>query len=208
MYVPSYYIPDRPWPLVVTLHGTYVWESYSKQIKEWKQLAEAHGFIVAAPKMRSASVQGILPVMHSSRMKALREDDKMILSLLKTLSADYTIDSKAVMLTGFSGGGLPVYYTGLSHPDKFNLLVARSSNSDIKQFEEIAFTKEAKQLPIYIYWGKDDFSRICDQSWQAYRFLKERGFTVEKKEKSGGHIRRPEIAYEYWKTILPNKYHR
>ena len=206
IYVPSYYKADQSWPLVVTLHGTYVWESYERQIKEWKKLAEEEGFIVVAPKLRAASVQGILPVAHDTRMAALRDDETMILALINSLSDAYNIDNQAVMITGFSGGGLPAYYAALNNPTRFHMLILRSCNSDIKQFEEVTLTDEAKKLPIYIYWGKDDFQLIQDQSWQGFRYLKERSYEVEKKEIKGGHIRRPKVAMEYWKKHLPAKY--
>jgi len=62
LYVPSNYTPGRAWPLVITLHGTYGFESSSAQIREWKALAQEKGFIVAAPRLRS--VQGVLPVVN------------------------------------------------------------------------------------------------------------------------------------------------
>ena len=40
LYVPSYYKPDRKWPLVITLHGTFGWDGRIRQVKEWKYLAE------------------------------------------------------------------------------------------------------------------------------------------------------------------------
>ena len=60
LYVPSEYDQSRRWPMVVTLHGSPGYDDARRQAKEWKALAEEHGFIVLAPKL--TSVQGILPV--------------------------------------------------------------------------------------------------------------------------------------------------
>ncbi len=205
LYVPSYYAADRAWPLVITLHGTHGWDSAEAQIDEWKALAEEHGLIVAAPRLRS--VQGILPVSTALWYKDLDGDEKMILAVLDDVRKAYRIDPKAVLLTGFSAGGYPMYYVGLRHPDLFNMLVARACNSDLGLLERAWVSQQVKTLPIMIYWGRDDLKPIHDQSWQAYRFLRERGcFKVEKTEVSGGHLRRPEVAYRLWLKHLPREY--
>jgi len=207
LYVPSYYSPDRQWPLVVTLHGTHGWDDSRRQIMEWKYLAERKGLLVVAPKLKS--VQGILPVNKSLWRKDLRRDEKVILAVMDELADKYSIDPKAVLLTGFSAGGYPLYFVGLRNPERFNMLIARSCNSSIDIFEQIELTPAARKLPIMIYWGKDDLQEIHRQSWQAIRWLGERGFNRMDYDKiEGGHRRTPEIAYRHWRKILPKRYRR
>ncbi len=206
-YVPSYYKADRDWPLVITLHGTYGFESSRLQIMEWKKLAEEKGFIVAAPALRS--VQGILPVNKKLWFNDLKKDERTILAVLEELSAKYNIDANSVLLSGFSAGGYPMYHAGLRNPEKFNMLVARACNSDLKLFERIELTDAARRIPVRIFWGKDDLKPIADQSWQAFRWLRQHGFRdVEREKTSGGHIRRPELAYRYWRNRLPERHRR
>jgi poly(3-hydroxybutyrate) depolymerase len=200
-YVPSYYKEDHDWPLVVTLHGTHGWDSSWAQIKEWKHLAEQRGFLVVAPELKS--VQGILPVNDALWYRDLEIDERSILAVIDDVSKKYRIDSKAVLLTGFSAGGYPLYYTGLRNPESFNMLIARACNTSIGLFERIELTDEARNLPIRIFWGKDDLSPIRDQSWSAIRYLREHGFNyVDYKKIRGGHLRHPEVAYAYWRKIL------
>ena len=197
LYVPSYYSEDRTWPLVVTLHGTHGWDSSRAQIMDWKALAEEHGFIVAAPSLRS--VQGILPVAKGLWYKDLAADEEVILATVDELAAKYRVDPKAVLLTGFSAGGYPLYYVGLRNPRRFDMLIARACNSRIDLFEKIELTDEARKLPILIFWGKDDLGPLKDQSWQAFRYLRLHGFAgAEKKKVEGGHLRRSTMAYQYW----------
>ena len=209
LYVPSNYTPDRAWPLVITLPGTPGWDSAWAQIREWKALAQEKGFIVAAPNCRS--VQGILPVVKTLWFKDLETDDKSLLSVLDEVSKKYTIDSKAVLLTGFSAGGFPMYNTGLRHPERFNMLIARSCNSSVDLFDKITEDQEkarrmeeVRKTPVVIYWGKDD-PAIQDYCWNAVQYFSNHGYTdFQHRKLAGGHLRRPEIAYKFWQPRLPH----
>ncbi len=207
LYVPSYYTAERDWPLVITLHGTHGWDGAKAQIKEWKSLAEEKGLIVAAPQLKSP--QGITPVVRSLWYKDLAEDERAVLSLLDELESTYRIDPEAVLLTGFSAGGYPLYYIGLQNPRRFNMLIARACNSDLELFEKLSIDPEARELPIRLFWGKDDLRRIQGDSWQAFRYLREqRFFQTEYEEIKGGHLRRPELAYTLWLDSLPSRHRR
>ncbi len=207
LYVPSYYDENRSWPLVVTLHGTHGWDSGRAQIREWKHLAEAKGFIVVAPTLKS--VQGILPVLKGPWFKDLASDERTILSVIDEVSDNYNIDPNAVLLTGFSAGGYPLYYVGLRNPDRFNMLIARACNSSEDIFEKIEVTEQVRQMPIVIFWGKDDLKPLANQSWAAYRWLREnRCFSTSKQKIKGGHLRRPALTYRLWSKHLAPKHRR
>ncbi|MCJ7544373.1 MAG: alpha/beta hydrolase-fold protein [Phycisphaerae bacterium] len=207
LYVPSYHSTDRDWPLVVTLHGTYGWDSPRRQIDEWKHLAEERGLIVAAPDLQSA--QGILPVARAVWLKDLSADEQTVLAVIDDLVERYRVDKDAVLLTGFSAGGYVMYYAGLRNPQRFDMLIARNCNCDVDMLGGIELTDAARTLPVVIFWGKDDLKRIQDQSWAAFRYLREhRCFQVEHKEIQGGHLRRPELAYRMWRERLPERHRR
>ena len=207
LYVPSYYTTERDWPLVVTLHGTYGWDGPRRQIDEWKSLAEQRGLIVAAPDLQSA--QGILPTIRSVWLRDLATDEKAILAVIGELVERYHVDPNAVLLTGFSAGGYAMYYTGLRNPQRFSMLIGRNCNSDLEMVGSIELTDATRALPVMIFWGKDDLKQIQDQSWAAFRYLREhRCFKVQHKEIAGGHLRRPELAYRVWCDYLPERYRR
>lgn len=205
IYVPSYYTGERDWPLVVTLHGTHGWDSSRTQILEWKGLAERRGLIVAAPRLRS--VQGILPVVKRIWFDDLAKDERSVLGVIEDVSARYRIDPEAVLLTGFSAGGYPLYYVALRNPEKFSMAIARSCNSSIEVFESIEPTKAARDLPIRVFWGKSDLGALRDQSWQAFRWLRQhRFFETRMKEIKGGHLRQAERAYQFWLEYIPSRH--
>ena len=202
LYVPSTYRSDRDWPLVITLHGTHGWDGYKAQIDEWRALAEEEGFIVAAPKLKS--VQGILPVPEGWRQDDLQEDEQRILATLEDVALQYRIDKKAVLLTGFSAGGYPLYYTITRNPGRFTCMVARSCNVKLSMLEQAPVDDQVRAVPGMIFWGKSDPKPIRDESWMAFRHFRENGWKVERDVFEGGHLRRPKPAWAFFeKTIDP-----
>lgn len=206
MYVPSYYHAGHQWPVVVTLHGTYGYDWASEQAKEWDSIAEKCGFIVVAPELKS--VQGILPVPRDTRRAQLEGDDQAILAILDEVCSSYSVDKKAVLLTGFSAGGFPLWNTGLKHPERFCMLISRSCNLDMELIRTISFTDVTRKLPMKIYWGKDDVQLIRDQGWEMMEFLRRQRqcYGVTQKKVAGGHFRSPDQAYGFWQEHLPAQY--
>ncbi len=202
-YVPSYYSESRAWPLVITLHGTPPWDTWSKQISAWKALAEREGFIVVAPKLHSS--QGVLPVVPSLWRKDLARDEQTVLAVLEQVSRRHHVDANAVLLTGFSSGGYAMYYTGLRHPERFSMLVARACNCRADLLDHAGVNDRNRSLPVAIMWGRDDFQTIRDQSWLAFRYLRERGLKARRKELPGGHLRWPALAYELFRGEMARR---
>lgn len=197
LYVPSTYTPDRVWPVVITLHGANGWDSASSQIREWKALAEERGLIVAAPELKST--QGLLTAFPSSWAKALAGDEQAVLAILAEVASHHKVDTANVLLTGFGDGGYPLYYTGLRHSDRFTALIARDASFREDLVSGIDITARDRTMPVMIFWGKDEFAPVQTQSWQAFRYLRERQFRNAKhKEVEGGQLRRPELVYRLW----------
>ena len=221
LYVPSGYTPDRPWPLVVTLHGSGLWDSSEDQIREWKHLAETHGLIVAAPDLLSASFSRIL---RGAWLENLHADERAVLAVIDEVVSKYRIAPPAasgaapaaggpvrrhILLTGFLEGGYPLYYIGLRHAGRFGMLIARDCYSDAEMLEGIAVSPEARKTPMLIASGKDGWWTISGclwsrgQAWEAYAFLRSSACRlVERKEYRGGQLRRPGRAYHYWARFL------
>jgi len=223
LYVPSDYAPGRPWPLVVTLHGSGLWDSSEDQIREWKHLAEKRGLIVAAPDLASASFSRL---SRSSWQKDLESDERAVLAVIDQIVSTYSIGvvsgtrpsdvppgtrvRRHILLTGFLEGGYALYYIGLRHAGRFGMLMARDCYSDAEMLENIAISDEARATPMLIGSGKDGWWTISGcvwnlgHAWEAYRFLRvNRCYRVERKEYRGGQLRRPDRAYRHWARFLP-----
>ena len=216
LYVPSYYSDESSWPLVVTLHGTNPYDWQKRQILEWRDTAERYGFLVAAPRLKSS--QGHVPLVPSvyyADRDRLARDEKVILAVIEDVRRRYRVARRPpgpdgmpgkdlVLLTGFSSGGFPLFYTGLRNPELFDMLIARDCNCTTKMLESIPITAAARNLPIMIFWGEDDLPAIRDQSWATFRYLRENEFYgTERKETKGGHLDRPDVAWREWSRRLP-----
>jgi predicted esterase len=203
LYVPTNYETLGDCPLVITLHGTNPWDGRTRQILEWKDTAERNGLIVVAPQLRST--QGYVPaipsVNHASE-KDLLADERAILAVIDHVSTGYRIDGRHILLTGFSSGGFPLYWIGLRNPRRFDMMIARDCNCDMNVLRKMEYTEDVRKMPILILWGRDE-SIIPKQSWDAYKFLREQKcFATKRDEEPGGHLRRPDLAYEAWAPRL------
>ena len=197
LYVPSTYEdrPNRRWPVVITLHGSALWDGHRRQVKEWKALAELHDFLVAAPDLESA--EGILP--NPNYLDDLRRDEQVVLALRDELIRRYNADPDRVLLTGFSAGGYPLWWIGLRNPQAFQMLISRAANCDVATLERIELSKTARKLPIFVYWGKDD-PEMRKHGYAAFRWLRlHECYETRKDEIQGGHWRRPQVAYRAWR---------
>ncbi|HUU21578.1 MAG TPA: PHB depolymerase family esterase [Phycisphaerae bacterium] len=209
LYVPSTYDAARRWPMVVTLHGTYGFDSARREAQEWRGLAERHGFLVLAPALKST--QGVLPVFQSARLRDLARDEARVLEMIAHVKGDYSVDGAAVMITGFSAGGYPLFYIALRHPELFSVLVARTCSSDLDVIKSLPITDKARAMPMLIFFSKtgvnpinSNWNPVARESWATFRWLYEQGCTAaEIKAVSGGHHRKPQRAFEFWREHQP-----
>lgn len=193
LYVPSTYRKEKPAPVIVSCHGTDPFDTADRQVGEWKMLAEQHGCILVCPRL-----SGTDGIIGSGPVSAMLEDEKIILSIMRDLCYRYNIDRRNILMTGFSGGGFPVYFVGLRHPDIFTAVVARNCNFNQGNIQDW-YPMDALRTPIMVYWGEIDPAPIKSQSQQAVMYLRSAGFMVDTDEIKGtGHTRHPEVAMNFW----------
>lgn len=193
LYVPSTYRRDRPAPVLVSCHGTAPFDVAAYHIGEWKWLAEKYGFILICPVL--TSTDGILG---AGAINQLLRDERLIMSIIGQMHYIYNIDRRNVMMTGFSGGGFPVYFIGLRHPDVFSVVAARNCNFNRNALDGW-YPPEAVKTPIIVYYGQNDPGTIKDQSEKGIAYLRSAGFKVTTTIIPGsGHERHPEVAMKFW----------
>lgn len=134
-YIPEYYQPDRPWPLILSMHGgsgndeDFLWT--------WLKYAKSRGYLLISGKSFG-------PTWHAW-------DIDSILLILEDMQARYHIDPGRILLTGLSDGGSFGYEVGFMHPGRFAGLavvagILRPHHRDPK----------ADKLPVYIAHGEKD----------------------------------------------------
>jgi len=162
LYVPSGATAGTPLPLVITSHSTVTtadeeiglncpppWgccEESPFPNTRWYQLAEnvgdvnGHGqqFIAAAPAMAGANGGLVLPWTGETQAAT---DEQRILAIYNQIvnyeatTYGFAVKTACVFLTGWSGGGIPTYYTGVRHPETFRMILSRQGNFDEDMFD-------------------------------------------------------------------------
>jgi phospholipase/carboxylesterase len=144
LYVPEYYTPDRPWPLVMALHGGsgngrgFLWS--------WLRDARSLGAILVAPTAMGSTW-------------ALMGDDTDTPNLARILDfirGRWTIDPARLLLTGMSDGGTFCYVTGLEGTSPFTHLAPIAATFH-PLMAEMAEAERLRGLPIYIVHGRLDW---------------------------------------------------
>ena len=198
LIVPSKYSKKRSWPLVISSHGRG--GSGKGEMRPWQALANRHGFIVACPDMVTATHNR----PPTSKLPGWKEDDEVVLSIIEFVKARFRVNRRAVMITGFSGGGNPSYHTGLGHPEVFTHICTRGGNFSPQQVphDDDVLAAGRKHLRIFIFYGDKDHPLILGEDGRpgaaqaAYDALKAAKYehVVIEKVTNMGHDSRPEKA--------------
>lgn len=112
LFIPSGYVPGKPAPLIVDLHGLNITPLQQMLFDGTTDLAERYGFIVVAPM--GFSLSGWWGA-RTGRPSELSELDAM--TLLKSIRERYAIDADRIYLMGHSMGGAGTYHLGGKYND-------------------------------------------------------------------------------------------
>jgi predicted peptidase len=137
--IPEDYDPRRPRPLVVALHPggqrtPFYGDQYMRQIY-LPGLADLDPIMVAPD----------CPTPAWSDPAA----DQAVMALIDNVMAEYAIDRRRVLVTGFSLGGSGTWFMSAHHPDRFTAAVVLAGRTD-ESLEQLA------KIPTYIIHSRDD----------------------------------------------------
>ncbi len=180
IYVPSMYLPGRPAPLLMMLHGA---GSRGENVLEpLLRLADEVGLILVAPDSRGRTWDLILD--------DYGPDVTLIDRALAGTFAQYNIEPRRVALGGFSDGASYALSLGLTNGDLFDSLIAFSPG-----FMKAAARRNAPRF--FISHGTEDQALPIDQtSRRIVPELERDGYQVRYQEFAGGHSIPAEIARE------------
>jgi poly(3-hydroxybutyrate) depolymerase len=173
-------------------------------MRPWKPLADHHGFIVACPDLITATNH----LKGTSNLPPFVEDEEVLLSIVETIRSAFRVNPRAVMITGFSGGGNQCYWSGLRHPEIFTHICPRGGNfapQEVPADEEV-LKAGRDHLRIFIFYGEHDHPLILGsegnpgQAQMAFDALTKAGYRHLAIEKVPGmkHESRPKKAAEWF----------
>lgn len=165
LYVPPWYDPARPAPVVFALHGG----SGHGRLFLWNWLAEARsrGLIVVAPTACGSTWSLMEPDIDSGNLGAI----------LDQVRDRWHIDPSHILLSGMSDGGTFTLLSGLADEAPFTHLAPAAASFHPMM---LGFTSPQRLagLPIHITHGALDWMFPVDRARTAYRTLAAAGAAV------------------------------
>ena len=165
--VPPGYTPEKPWPLVVALHG---YGSSAAQFHgAWFSIADGVGYVLATPQGDQRTAEGVGWAWSA-------EGDQVIQRSIAGVRALVTIDPARIYLVGFSQGGQHAYSLGLQYPRLFRGLAALGAQFQREFLPRLEPPGGWDGLRVYIGHGQHD--RSIASARDAARTLEKLGCAV------------------------------
>jgi len=173
VYVPEYYTPETPMPLVVALHGgsghgrEFLWS--------WIRDARGYGAILVSPTShdRTWALNGAF--------NGADRDTPFLFQIVQRISAAWSVDPARVLLTGMSDGGTMSYVSGLESSSPFTHL-APVAASFHPMLAAAADPARITGLPIFLTQGARDWMFTVDIARDAAAALSRAGANVAYRE--------------------------
>ena len=185
VYVPKSYTSSKAMPLLIALHGLGAnedsfFDSYSQLPP---QLAEKHGFLMAAPLgfrrdgFYGSTMMGAGDV--ASRRRG-EHSEKDVLEVLRLMRAAYNVDESRIYLMGHSMGAIGTWALASKYPQTWAALVAFSGVG------AVSLADNMKALPQFVVHGDNDNTVNVSGSRNMVAALKKLNADVTYLEIPGG----------------------
>jgi len=151
LYVPESYHPDRPTPLVISIHGFVQWPAHQRGLSGWNRLADEHGFLVVYPRGSGFPLHWNAGPISKDKGKSQGEVDFFV-DLLDHLSHRYNIDPQRIYANGMSNGAGMTHLLACELPDR---IVAFGGVAGAYLYPE-HLCQPAYPIPWIVFHGQDD----------------------------------------------------
>jgi predicted peptidase len=178
LFVPHDYKGDKPYPLILFLHGAGETADGKNEGKQAKV-----GIGPAVQKQEKTFPAFVLmPQAQKRGWQADGESAQLALDILKEVQKNYKIDDKRLYLTGLSMGGFGTWSLAAKYPEKWAAIVPICGGGNPKDAEKI------KDIPCWVFHGDADMSVKVDRSRDMVKALKDAGGSPKYDEYPGvGH---------------------
>jgi predicted peptidase len=178
LFVPHDYKGDKPFPLILFLHGAGETADGKNEGKQTKV-----GIGPAVEKQEKTFPAFVLmPQAQKRGWTADGEEGKRAMDILAEVQKNYKIDDKRLYLTGLSMGGFGTWSFATKYPEKWAAIVPICGGGNVKDAEKI------KDIPCWCFHGDADTAVKVDRSREMIKALKDAGGSPKYDEYPGvGH---------------------
>ena len=133
-FIPSSYSKDTSLPLVVLLHGYGATGALQESYMKFESVAEKNKFILVYPDgmVDSSGKQFWNATDACCDFFSAVADDVYLLSILKEMESNYSIDAKRIYFVGHSNGGFMSYRMACKYPDRIAAIASLAGASYFK----------------------------------------------------------------------------
>jgi len=178
LFVPWEYRGDRPYPLILFLHG------YGDAGKTGLQFTE-----VGLPftlKYQEIPFLVLCPQGHSGNWETSGDDSRRAMELLVAVQNEYHVDPKRIYLTGISSGGKGVWDFATQSPDRWAAIVPIASAP-----VDIGLAPLIKHIPCWCFHNRYDAGSPANNVRKMIEALRAAGGTPKYTEFS-------DISHNAW----------
>jgi predicted peptidase len=183
LFVPHDYKGDKPYPLILFLHGAGETGDDGK-----KQTYVGLGPVLRM-QQKSFPFFVILPQSQERTWKADSKDGQRALAMLEAVQKEYKIDPKRLYLTGLSMGGFGTWSLAEKYPDHWAAIVPVCAGGDTDK------AKDVKDIPCWAFQGDADTAVAPERSRKMMDALKAAGGMPKYTEYAGVGHNSWEMAY-------------
>lgn len=151
LHVPPSYAPDRPAPLVITIHGFSQWPAHQLWLSRWNRLADEKGVIVAYPSGTGLPKRWTMHGSNGMRFDAA-PDVAFLRRMLAEIARDYRIDPARIYVNGLSNGGGMTYILACELADRIAAVGVVSGGF----LEPAGGCKPSRPMPLIAFHGDAD----------------------------------------------------
>jgi len=183
LFVPHDYKGDKPYPLILFLHGA----------GETGDDGKRQTYVGLGPVLRMQAKTFpafvIFPQSQDRTWDAESKDGQRAMAILAAVQKEYKIDDKRLYLTGLSMGGFGTWSNAVKYPDKWAAIVPVCGGGDPGKAEAI------KNIPCWGFVGDKDNAMLLDGMRKMIEALKAAGGKPKFDEYQGIGHNSWEMAY-------------
>lgn len=187
LFVPKGYRGDRPYPLILFLHG---WGDRGTNGRKFTEVG-----LPFTLKFREIDFLVLCPQGRIGRWDADGDDARRAIELLGAVQAEYRVDPKRISLAGVSSGGAGVWNLAARYPDVWAAIVPVAGSCNP------ALARAVKHIPCWCFHNRYDGDAPVENPREMIESMKALGGQPR-------YVEYPSIGHRAWERayVSPDLY--